>query len=44
MNGRHGLFRLWIVGTALFGILVAFVSYSDTVRRSIWTLIAWMLS
>jgi hypothetical protein len=28
MNWRRGLFRLWIVGTALFVIAVAFVSYS----------------
>jgi hypothetical protein len=25
----RGLFRLWIVGTALFVIIIAFVSYSD---------------
>jgi len=29
MNWRRGLFRLWIVGTVLFVIAVAFVSYSD---------------
>src|SRR6516162_1759167 len=29
MNWRRGLFRLWIVGTALFVIAVAFVSYSE---------------
>ena len=29
MNWRRGLFRLWIVGTALFVIAVAFLSYSD---------------
>src|SRR5262245_30167815 len=28
MNWRRGLFRLWIVGAALFVIAVAFVSYS----------------
>src|SRR5262245_31731639 len=28
MNWRRGLFRLWIVGTALFVIAVAFVSYN----------------
>jgi hypothetical protein len=29
MNWRRGLFRLWIVGSALFVIAVAFVSYSQ---------------
>jgi hypothetical protein len=29
MNWRLGLFRLWIVGAAMFVIAVAFVSYSD---------------
>jgi hypothetical protein len=29
MNWRRGLFRLWIVGSALFVIAVAFVGYSD---------------
>src|SRR5262249_13961337 len=29
MNWRRGLFRLWIVGTALFVIAIAFVSYSE---------------
>jgi len=29
MNWRLGLFRLWIVGTALFVLAVAFVSYSQ---------------
>jgi hypothetical protein len=29
MNWRLGLFRLWIVGTVLFVIAVAFVSYSE---------------
>jgi hypothetical protein len=29
MNWRRGLFRLWIVGSALFVIAVAFVSYSE---------------
>jgi hypothetical protein len=29
MNWRRGLFRLWIVGTALFVLAVAFVSYTD---------------
>jgi hypothetical protein len=29
MNLRRGLFRLWIVGAALFVLAVAFVSYSD---------------
>ena len=28
MNLRRGLFRLWIVGSALFVLAVAFVSYS----------------
>jgi hypothetical protein len=32
MNWRRGLFRLWIVGSALFVLAVAFVSYSD-IRR-----------
>ena len=29
MNWRRGLFRLWIVGTSLFVLAIAFVSYSD---------------
>ena len=29
MNWRRGLFRLWIVGTVLFVIAVAFVSYGE---------------
>ena len=29
MNWRRGLFRLWIVGTALFAIAVAFISCSE---------------
>jgi len=29
MNWRRGLFRLWIVGTALFVIAVAYFSYDD---------------
>ena len=29
MNWRRGLFRLWIVGTALFVLAVAFISYSE---------------
>jgi len=29
MNWRRGLFRLWIVGSALFVLAVAFVSYDD---------------
>ena len=29
MNWRRGLFRLWIVGTVLFVIAVAFVSYTE---------------
>ena len=29
MNWRRGLFRLWIVGTVLFVLAVAFVSYTD---------------
>jgi hypothetical protein len=29
MNWRRGLFRLWIVGAALFVIAVAAISYSD---------------
>jgi hypothetical protein len=29
MNWRRGLFRLWIVGSALFVIAIAFISYGD---------------
>jgi hypothetical protein len=29
MNWRRGLFRLWIVGTALFVIAIAFISKSE---------------
>jgi hypothetical protein len=32
MNLRRGLFRLWIVGSALFVLAVAFVSY-DPIKR-----------
>jgi hypothetical protein len=33
MNWRRGLFRLWIVGSVLFVLAVAFVSYSDIKRQ-----------
>jgi hypothetical protein len=33
MNWRRGLFRLWIVGSALFVLAVAFVSYSDIKKQ-----------
>ena len=33
MNWRRGLFRLWIVGTALFVIAIAFVSYGEIERQ-----------
>jgi hypothetical protein len=33
MNWRRGLFRLWIVGSALFVIAVAFVSYGEIKRE-----------
>jgi hypothetical protein len=33
MNWRRGLFRLWIVGSALFVIAVAFVSYSEIKKQ-----------
>jgi len=29
VNWRHGPFRLWIVGSALFVIAVAFINYSE---------------
>ena len=29
MNWRRGLFRLWIVGTVLFVLAIAFISYSE---------------
>jgi hypothetical protein len=29
MNWRRGLFRLWIVGTVLFVLAIAFVSYGE---------------
>jgi len=29
MNWRRGLFRLWIVGAALFVLAIAFISYSE---------------
>ena len=29
MNWRRGLFRLWIVGSVLFVIAVAFICYSE---------------
>jgi hypothetical protein len=28
MNWRRGLFRLWMVGTALFVLAIAFISYA----------------
>jgi len=33
MNWRHGLFRLWIVGSVLFVIAVAFISYTERPNR-----------
>jgi hypothetical protein len=33
MNLRRGLFRLWIVGSALFVLAVAFVSYSEIKKQ-----------
>ena len=33
MNWRRGLFRLWIVGSALFVIAVAFVSYGEITKQ-----------
>jgi hypothetical protein len=33
MNWRRGLFRLWIVGSVLFVLAVAFVSYSEIRRQ-----------
>src|SRR6516165_6278664 len=32
MNWRRGLFRLWIVGSVLFVIVLAFFSYSSTAQ------------
>jgi len=32
MNGRRGLFRLWVVGTALFVMAVAFICYREIKR------------
>src|SRR5262245_51044184 len=33
MNWRRGLFRLWIVGSVLFVIAVAYFSYSEIKRQ-----------
>src|SRR5262249_26505285 len=33
MNWRRGLFRLWIVGTVLFVIAIAFISYGEIKRQ-----------
>jgi hypothetical protein len=33
MNWQRGLFRLWIVGSALFVLAVAFVSYSEIKKQ-----------
>ena len=33
MNWRGGLFRLWIVGTALFVIAIAFISYGEITKQ-----------
>jgi hypothetical protein len=33
MNLRRGLFRLWIVGSALWALAVAFVSYSEIKKQ-----------
>jgi hypothetical protein len=33
MNWRRGLFRLWIVGTALFVLAVAFIGYSNVKEK-----------
>ena len=44
MNLRRGLFRLWIIGAALFVIAVASISYSDIMIAAlalIITVVAW---
>jgi hypothetical protein len=33
MNWRRGLFRLWIVGAALFVLAIAFISYGEIKRQ-----------
>jgi hypothetical protein len=33
MNWRRGFFRLWIVGSALFVIAVAFLSYGEITKQ-----------
>jgi hypothetical protein len=33
MNWRRGLFRLWIVGSVLFVLAVAFISYSEIMQQ-----------
>jgi hypothetical protein len=33
MNWQRGLFRLWIVGAALFVLAIAFISYGEIKRQ-----------
>ena len=33
MNLRRGLFRLWIIGSALFVLAVAFFSYAEIKKQ-----------
>src|SRR5437870_43017 len=40
MNWRLGLFRLWIVGTVLFVLAVAFMSYSE-IKMQFDTVASW---
>jgi hypothetical protein len=40
MNWRRGLFRLWIVGTALFVLAIAFISYARSRGSSMMRLLA----
>ena len=42
MNWRRGLFRLWIVGTVLFVLAVAFVSHNEVKMRFVDILGWWV--
>jgi hypothetical protein len=37
MNWRRGLFRLWIIGTVLFVLAIAFISYSEIKKQFVDT-------
>jgi hypothetical protein len=43
MNWRRGLFRLWIVGTVLFVLAIAFVSHNE-VKMQFVDILGWWVT